>query len=61
MHQDAQGSTKLITNSSGTAENAYKYYPFGDSLNFTGTVKNDVKYTGQSYVEGMEAYDYGAR
>jgi RHS repeat-associated protein len=61
MHQDAQGSTKLITGAYGAAENAYKYYPFGDSLNFTGTVKNDVKYTGQSYVEGIEAYDYNAR
>ena len=61
LHQDAQGSTKLITNASGTAENAYKYYPFGDSLNFTGTVKNDVKYTGQRYVDGIESYDFNAR
>jgi RHS repeat-associated protein len=61
MHQDAQGSTKLITGAYGAAENAYKYYPFGDSLSFTGTVKNDVKYTGQRYAEGIEAYDYNAR
>ena len=61
MHQDAQGSTKVITQIDGSAENAYKYYPFGDSLNFTGTVKNDVKFTGQRYADGIEAYDFNAR
>jgi len=58
---DAQGSVRLITNMSQQVVKTYAYYPFGDSLSYTGTAANDLRYTEQRYVDGMDCYDYNAR
>jgi len=55
------GTVRLVTDASGGAENAYRYYPFGDSLYASGSLANDMKYSGKPQVPGIEAYDYSAR
>ncbi len=60
-HHDIVGSIRLVTDTTGAVVNNYYYYPFGDSLIYSGTIKNDLQYTSKSNVAGMEAYDFSAR
>jgi|GEM_PF-2309062 len=60
-HHDALGSIRVVVDTTGTVVNNYAYYPFGDSLTYSGTTNNDLKFTSKSYIEGMKAYDFSAR
>jgi RHS repeat-associated protein len=47
LHHDQQGSTRLLTNSSGSTEAEYTYNPYG-TLNATkGTATTSLRYDGQ--------------
>jgi RHS repeat-associated protein len=47
LHHDQQGSTRLITNPTGTTEGAYTYDPYGHQTNHTGTATTPLDYNGQ--------------
>jgi len=51
-HDDALGSTAVVTNSDETATSTYKYYAFGDLRTSSGTLTNPFKYAG-----GLGYYD----
>ena len=60
-HHDQVGSVRLVTDTTGAVVNRYYYYPFGDSLSYSGTLANELQFTGKPNVPGMEAYDFSAR
>jgi RHS repeat-associated protein len=47
LHHDQQGSTRLLTSSSGATETAYTYDPFGALSATTGTASTPLRYDGQ--------------
>ncbi len=47
LHHDQQGSTRLITGSTGTAEGAYTYTPYGAVQEHTGTATTPLDYDSQ--------------
>jgi RHS repeat-associated protein len=47
LHHDQQGSTRLITGSTGTVEGAYTYTPYGATEGHTGTATTPLGYDGQ--------------
>ena len=47
LHPDAQGSTRLITNTKGETEGAYTYSPYGKVEASTGTATTPLQYDGQ--------------
>lgn len=47
LHHDQQGSTRLLTNKTGTTETAYTYTPYGKLEASTGTVSTPLRYDGQ--------------
>jgi RHS repeat-associated protein len=47
LHHDQQGSTRLLTNSSGETEGAYTYTPYGAVLASSGTASTPLRYDGQ--------------
>ncbi len=44
---DALGSTRALTDSSGTSQNTYTYDPYGNLTASTGSVQNNLLFTGQ--------------
>jgi len=47
LHHDQLGSTRLITNSSGSTQATYSFDPYGNLTTSTGTVANPLRYAGQ--------------
>jgi RHS repeat-associated protein len=47
IHHDQQGSTRLLTNTTGETEAAYTYNPYGLLTNKTGTATTPLLYDGQ--------------
>jgi RHS repeat-associated protein len=47
MHHDQQGSTRLLTGSTGKTEGAYTYTPYGAVQEHTGTSTTSLGYDGQ--------------
>ena len=46
FHHDQLGSTRLLTDSTGTSQATYTYDPYGGLASSTGTVTNPFRYTG---------------
>ena len=59
--QDGQGSTRALTNSSGTVTDTYDYTAFGELFNQTGTTTNNYLYTGQQFDFLTSLYSLRAR
>jgi RHS repeat-associated protein len=47
LHHDQQGSTRLLTNSSGETKGTYTYTPYGATEGHTGTATTPLRYGGQ--------------
>ena len=47
LHHDQQGSTRLITNSTGAKEAAFTYGPYGELIASSGTATTALGYDGQ--------------
>jgi RHS repeat-associated protein len=47
LHHDQQGSTRLLTSSSGKSEAAFTYNPYGTLNASTGTASTPLRYDGQ--------------
>jgi RHS repeat-associated protein len=47
LHHDQQGSTRLLTNSSGEAKGKYTYTPYGAIEKYEGSVTTPLGYDGQ--------------
>jgi RHS repeat-associated protein len=47
LHHDQQGSTRLLTNTSGNTETAYTYNPYGTLEASTGTATTALRYDAQ--------------
>jgi RHS repeat-associated protein len=47
LHHDQQGSTRLITGSTGKVEGSYTYGPYGETTGHTGTATTPLGYDGQ--------------
>lgn len=47
LHQDQQGSTRLLTDSSGNVAGTYTYDPFGNAVSHTGSGTSALQYDGQ--------------
>jgi len=47
LHHDQQGSTRLLTNTSGNAETTYTYTPYGGLEASAGTASTPLRYDGQ--------------
>jgi RHS repeat-associated protein len=58
---DGLGSTRALTNSSGTITDAYNYEAFGSVLDQTGTTPNHYLFTGEQYDSGLDNYYLRAR
>jgi uncharacterized protein RhaS with RHS repeats len=59
--QDGQGSTRALTNGSGTVTDTYSYTAFGELFNQTGSTTNSYLYTGQQYDSLTGLYSLRAR
>ena len=58
---DMLGSTRALTNTTGTITASYTYTAFGDVLTQTGTPNTDYLYTGQQYDSTTDLYSLRAR
>jgi RHS repeat-associated protein len=58
---DAQGSTRALTNSSGSITDTYDYTAFGELLAAAGTTANSHLYTGQQFDAMTGLYSLRAR
>jgi len=47
LHHDQQGSTRLLTNTTGTTESAYTYTPYGKLEASSGTATTPLRYEAQ--------------
>ena len=56
-HHDQLGSTRALTNSSGTVVASYTYDPYGNLTASTGTATNPFRYAGQ-YTDTETGYQY---
>ncbi len=59
--QDGQGSTRALTNASGSITDTYSYTAFGELFNQTGSTTNNYLYTGQQFDALTGLYDLRAR
>jgi len=59
--QDGQGSTRALTNSSGTVTDMYAYTAFGEIYSQTGATENKYLYTGQQFDDSSGLYSLRAR
>ena len=57
LHQDQQGSTRLITNTAGAVVDRYNYDAWGNITSHTGEVTTDLQYNGQ-YTDTESGYQY---
>jgi RHS repeat-associated protein len=60
-HQDHLGSTRIMTDQSGAVVARYDYKPFGDTINKSGTLANDIQFTGHRVDAGIGLVNMGAR
>ncbi len=58
---DGLGSTRQLSDSTGTITDSYDYEAFGEGLNQTGTTENDYRFTGEQYDQGLDQYYLRAR
>jgi|GEM_PF-4328434 RHS repeat-associated protein len=61
FHYDGLGSTRNLTDSSGTTTDSYWYYGFGELLNKTGTTINNYLFTGEQIDQNLRFYYLRAR
>ena len=61
FHGDHLGSTSVLTDGTGTAEEHNSYLPYGDLHTHTGTSDVAYKYTGQERDASTGLYFYNAR
>ena len=57
LHRDQQGSTRLLTDSSGTVTGTYSYDPYGKVTDHTGKADTTLQYNGQ-YTDKESGYQY---
>ena len=60
-HTDALGSTRTLTNLSGTATDSFSYSPFGKLIDHTGQTNTPYLFTGERFDEETENYYLRAR
>jgi RHS repeat-associated protein len=58
---DGLGSTRALSDSTGTITDTYNYESFGSLLNQTGSTENDYLFTGEQYDSGLDNYYLRAR
>jgi RHS repeat-associated protein len=57
LHHDQQGSTRLLTDTTGTIIGTYTYDPYGKPTAHTGTATSSLQYNGQ-YTDTETGYQY---
>jgi RHS repeat-associated protein len=57
FHQDRLGSTRALTNASGTLAATYAYDPYGNTLSITGSASTPFQYAGQ-YTDAETGLQY---
>ena len=57
LHQDQQGSTRLLTDAAGSVVGAYAYDPYGKTVGHTGSATTSLQYDGQ-YTDAESGYQY---
>jgi RHS repeat-associated protein len=57
LHQDQIGSTRLITDSAGTARATYVFQSYGQLAASTGTITNPMRFAGQ-YLDAESGFYY---
>jgi RHS repeat-associated protein len=60
-HADGLGSTRLLTDSSGSVTDTYVYDAYGTLLSSSGTTTNSYLYTGEQYDKNLGEYYLRAR
>ncbi len=60
-HTDGLGSTRALTDGTGSTVATYEYDAFGAIRNQTGTAANAFKYTGEQHDSGTDMYYLRAR
>jgi RHS repeat-associated protein len=55
-HADGLGSTRLLTDSSGSVTDTYVYDAYGTLLSSSGTTTNSYLYTGEQYDKNLGEY-----
>ena len=55
FHMDGLGSTRVLTNPSGSSSDEYAYTAFGEVLMETGSTDTNYLYTGEHVSCGIEA------
>jgi RHS repeat-associated protein len=58
---DGLGSTRALTDSTGSVTDSYDYESFGSVLNQTGSTENNYLFTGEQYDGGLDNYYLRAR
>lgn len=61
FHADALGSTKQLSDSSGTVTDRYAYTAFGKPQSATGATPNSYRYTGEQFDDSLGQYYLRAR
>jgi RHS repeat-associated protein len=57
LHRDQQGSTRLLTDSTGSVAGTYTYDPYGRTVDHTGQAVTPFQYAGQ-YTDAESSYQY---
>ncbi len=60
-HYDGLGSTRYLSDESGTITDSYDYEAFGQILNETGISENDYRFAGEQLDENLDQYYLRAR
>lgn len=60
-HYDGLGSTRSLSDNTGTFTDEYDYEAFGELLNSSGSTDNDYLYTGEQYDNELDNYYLRAR
>ena len=60
-HKDQLGSTRVLTDLTGTVQATYQYDPYGNLFQSTGTVTNPIRFAGQYWDQETNLYYLRAR
>jgi RHS repeat-associated protein len=60
-HYDGLGSTRYLSDASGTLTDSYDYESFGQLLNETGSTENRYRFAGEQLDSGLDQYYLRAR